>query len=155
MRAEGGDGGDAGGDCGGGGGGGGAVVVAVVVMMVVSGGGGRRGRGRGRCRGRCRGGGAGGGGHGRGGSGGGGDDDGGGGEGVKYRHPMQSFEQPHIVSFDHLEGSVAVAHTAFDHGALRRTNREVYHKVLAATNRGSRATQKGVASLGNGGPRVD
>ena len=39
---------------------------------------------------------------------------------------MQSFEQPHIVSFDHLEGSVAVAHTAFDHGALRRTNREVY-----------------------------
>ena len=86
---------------------------------------------------------------------GGGGSGGGGGGGVKYRHPMQSFEQPHIVSFDHLESSVAVAHTAFDHGALRRTNREVYHKVLAATNRGSRATQKGVASLGNGGPRVD
>ena len=43
---------------------------------------------------------------------------------------MQSFEQPHIVSFDHLEGSVAVAHTAFDHGALRRTNREVYQSAI-------------------------
>ena len=52
---------------------------------------------------------------------------------------MQSFEQPHVVSFDHLEGSVAVAHTAFGH----RAHREVYHKVLGyATYCGSRATQK-------------
>ena len=58
---------------------------------------------------------------------------------------MQSFEQPHVVSFDHLEGSVAVAHTAFGH----RAHREVYHKVLGyATYCGSRATQKSCFAWG-------